>query len=80
MEGWMPEHLQIGISGVTILPDLYLSFGISGAIQHVVGITKSKTIIAINKDPNAPIFKTADYCVIDDAPRILEGILKYYRG
>ncbi len=80
MDGWMPEHLQIGISGETIFPDLYLSFGISGAIQHVVGITKSKTIVAINKDPNAPIFKTADYCIIDDAPKILEGLLKYYRG
>ena len=80
MDGWMPEHLQIGISGETIYPDLYLSFGISGAIQHIVGITKSKTIVAINKDPNAPIFKTADYCIIDDAPKILEGLLKYYRG
>ncbi len=80
MDGWMPEHLQIGISGETIFPDLYLSFGISGAIQHIVGITKSKTIVAINKDPNAPIFKTADYCIIDDAPKILEGLLNYYRG
>ena len=80
MDGWMPEYLQIGISGETIFPDLYLSFGISGAIQHIVGITKSKTIVAINKDPNAPIFKTADYCIIDDAPKILEGLLKYYRG
>jgi electron transfer flavoprotein alpha subunit len=80
MDGWMPEHLQIGISGETIFPDLYLSFGISGAIQHIVGITKSKTIVAINKDPNASIFKTADYCIIDDAPKILEGLLKYYQG
>ena len=80
MDGWMPEHLQIGISGETIFPDLYLSFGISGAIQHIVGITKSKTIVAINKDPNAPIFKTADYCIIDDAPKILEGLLKHYRS
>jgi electron transfer flavoprotein alpha subunit len=76
MDGWMPEHLQIGISGETIYPDLYLSFGISGAIQHIVGITKSKTIVAINKDPNAAIFKTADYCIIDDAPKILEELLK----
>ncbi len=79
MDGWMPEHLQIGISGETIVPELYLSFGISGAIQHIVGVTNSKTIVAINKDPNAPIFKVSDYCVIVDAPKILECLLKYYR-
>ena len=79
MDGWMPEHLQIGISGETIFPDLYLAFGISGAIQHVVGVSDSKTIIAINKDPNAPIFKVADYCFIGDANEVLEGILDYYK-
>lgn len=79
MNGWMPEHLQIGISGETIFSDLYLSLGISGAIQHVVGITDSKTIVAINKDPNAPIFKVADYCIIGDAKEILEGLLDHYR-
>ncbi|MFX1338473.1 MAG: electron transfer flavoprotein subunit alpha/FixB family protein [Promethearchaeota archaeon] len=79
MNGWMPEHLQIGISGESIFSELYLSFGISGAIQHVVGITDSKTIVAINKDPNAPIFKTADYCIIGDAKEILDGLLDYYR-
>jgi electron transfer flavoprotein alpha subunit len=79
LSGWMPEHLQIGISGEKVFPDLYLSFGISGAIQHSVGITPSKTIIAINKDPNAPIFKVADYCIIADANEIMEGLLKYYR-
>jgi len=79
MDGWMPEHLQIGISGETIFPDLYIAFGISGAIQHVVGVSDSKTIIAINKDPNAPIFKVADYCFIGDANEVLEGILDYYK-
>ena len=78
-DGWMPEHLQIGISGETIFSDLYLSFGISGAIQHVAGITDSKTIVAINKDLNAPIFKVADYCIIGDAKEILDGLLDYYR-
>lgn len=77
--GWMPEHLQIGISGETIKPNLYLAFGISGAIQHVAGITDSNTIVAINTDPNAPIFKTADYCIIGDANEILEGLLKHYK-
>ncbi|MHA1274024.1 MAG: electron transfer flavoprotein subunit alpha/FixB family protein [Promethearchaeota archaeon] len=78
IDGWMHEHLQIGISGETIHSDLYICFGISGAIQHIVGITESKTIIAINKDPNAPIFKAADYCVIGDANEILEALLNYY--
>jgi len=77
--GWMPEHLQIGISGETIYPNLYLSFGISGAIQHIVGISQSKTIVAINKDPNASIFKLADYCIIADAEEMLEGLLHYYK-
>ena len=79
LNGWMEEHLQIGISGETIFSDLYLAFGISGAIQHIVGIADSKTIIAINKDPNASIFKVADYCIIGDANEILEGLLKYYK-
>ncbi|MBY9006801.1 MAG: electron transfer flavoprotein subunit alpha/FixB family protein [Candidatus Lokiarchaeota archaeon] len=77
---WMPEHLQIGISGETIKPNLYLAFGISGAIQHVVGITDSETIIAINTDPNASIFRVSDYCVIGDAKEILEGLLKQYEN
>jgi len=79
LDGWMPEHLQIGISGETIFSELYLAFGISGAIQHVVGITESKTIIAINKDPTAPIFKVADYCIVADAAEVLEVLLKYYK-
>jgi electron transfer flavoprotein alpha subunit len=79
IEGWMPEHLQIGISGETIYPDLYISFGVSGAIQHLVGISKSKTILAINKDPNAAIFKVADYGIIGDANEILDKLLDYYQ-
>ncbi|MFX1274980.1 MAG: electron transfer flavoprotein subunit alpha/FixB family protein [Promethearchaeota archaeon] len=78
LDGWMPEHLQIGISGETIFSDLYIAFGISGAIQHVVGITDSRTIVAINKDPNAPIFRAADYCIIGDAIEILDGLLEHY--
>ncbi|MFO8019236.1 MAG: electron transfer flavoprotein subunit alpha/FixB family protein [Promethearchaeia archaeon] len=79
IDGWMPEHLQIGVSGETIVPNLYIAFGISGAIQHVVGITDSKTIIAINTDPNAPIFKVADYCIYTDANKVLEGLLDHYK-
>ncbi len=78
IDGWMPEHLQIGISGEAISSELYIGFGISGAIQHVVGISDSKTIIAINKDPNARIFDAADYCVIGDANEILNGLLDYF--
>ncbi|MFX0070434.1 MAG: electron transfer flavoprotein subunit alpha/FixB family protein [Candidatus Hermodarchaeota archaeon] len=79
MNGWMPEHLQIGISGESIFPDLYIAFGISGAIQHVVGITDSKTIVAVNKDPNATIFKVADYCIVADVNEIIDGLLKHYK-
>ncbi len=79
IDGWMPEHLQIGISGETIFPDMYIALGISGAIQHVVGIKESRTIIAVNKDPNAPIFKVADYCIIGDAKDMIDGILDYYK-
>lgn len=76
---WMPEHLQIGISGETIKPRLYIAFGISGAIQHVAGITDSDTIIAINTDPSAPIFDTADYCIVADAEEIIDNLLEYYK-
>jgi len=79
LNDWMPEHLQIGISGETIKPKLYLAFGISGAIQHVVGITESDTIIAINTDLNAPIFKAADYCIIADANEIVNGLMDCYK-
>jgi len=79
LNGWLPEHLQIGISGVSIFSDLYVAFGISGAIQHTVGIKDSKTVVAINKDPNANIFKVADYCIIADANEILDGLLDYYK-
>ena len=78
IDGWMPEHLQIGISGEAISSELYVAFGISGAIQHVVGITDSKTIIAINKDPNARIFDAADYCIVGDAKEILIGLLEHF--
>ncbi len=79
IDGWMPEHLQIGISGENIFSDLYIAFGISGAIQHTVGINNSKSIIAIDTDPNSNLFKVADYCIIADANEILVGLLDYYR-
>ena len=76
--GWLPSSRQVGSSGSTISPKLYFSLGVSGAIQHVVGIKGSKNILAINKDPDAPIFEIADYAVVGDVldivPKLVEAL------
>ena len=78
--GWVPGHLQVGLTGVTVSPELYIAVGISGASQHLAGCSGAKVIVAINKDPEAPIFREARYGIVGEWQAILPAFTEAVRN